>query len=133
MGIIRHFEFSLSAVCLLSLVSCTVYLLRAGNKGNSDKARIAYVMTDGGALQLTFSDWLDLRDKALIDTVITWVMHSAEISRLLMHTQPYGSKRMRKGRRSNRGNGAGPGRNRHKIRFSGIEQGQAINTAYFGD
>jgi len=37
-----------------------------------DKVQVAYVMTDGGALPLSFSRLIsDLRDKALIDTVIT--------------------------------------------------------------
>lgn len=99
---------------------------------SGDKARIAYVMTDGGALPLTFSRLVqDLRDKALIDTVITCGhAFGGDLEAINVYSALCAAKECAKADAVVVAMGPGQAGTGTRYGFSGIEQGQAINAAY---
>jgi len=99
---------------------------------SGDKARIAYVMTDGGALPLTFSRLVqDLRDKALIDTVITCGhAFGGDLEAVNVYSALCVAKECAGADAAVVAMGPGQAGTGTRYGFSGIEQGQGINAAY---
>ncbi len=97
-----------------------------------DKVRVAYVMTDGGALPLSFSRLVsDLRDRALIDTIITCGhAFGGNFEAINLYSALCVAKACADADVIVVSMGPGQAGTGTKYGFSGIEQGQAINAAY---
>jgi hypothetical protein len=97
-----------------------------------DETRISYIMTDGGALPLSFSRLVqDLRDKALIDTVITCGhAFGGDLESINVYSALCVAKECAKADAVVVAMGPGQAGTGTKYGFSGIEQGTTINAAY---
>ncbi len=121
----------------LPIVACELHSMvapvAAGIKETAgDKVQVAYVMTDGGALPLSFSRLIsDLRDKALIDTVITCGhAFGGDFEAINIYSALCAAKECENADAVVVAMGPGQAGTGTKYGFSGIEQGQAINAAY---
>ena len=127
----------LSSVYGVPVVTCELHSMlapvAAGIKETAgDKVRVAYVMTDGGALPSAFSRLVrDLRDKALIDTVITCGhAFGGDLEAINVYSALCAAKECAKADAVVVAMGPGQVGTGTRYGFSGIEQGQAINAAY---
>ncbi len=97
-----------------------------------NEARIAYIMTDGGALPAAFSRLVqDLRDKALIDTVITCGhAFGGDLESINVYSALCVAKECAKADAVVVAMGPGQAGTGTRYGFSGIEQGIAMNATY---
>jgi hypothetical protein len=101
-------------------------------EATSNQGKVAYVMTDGGALPAAFSRLVqDLRDKALVDTVITCGhAFGGDFESINVYSALCVAKECAKADAVVVAMGPGQAGTGTKYGFSGIEQGIAINAAY---
>lgn len=97
-----------------------------------DDVRVSYIMTDGGALPLAFSRLVSaLREKALIDTVITCGhAFGGDLEAVNVYSALCVAKECAGADAAVVAMGPGQAGTGTRYGFSGIEQGQGINAAY---
>ena len=97
--------------------------------GTDYKARIAYIMTDGGALPIGFSRLVaELKDKGLLDSTITCGQAlGGDIEAINIYTALIAAKQVAKADATIVCQGPGNAGTGSKFGFSGIQQGEALN------
>lgn len=97
--------------------------------GTDYKARIAYIMTDGGALPIGFSRLVcDLKEKGLLDSTITCGQaFGGDIEAINVYTGLIAAKQVAKADAAIVCQGPGNAGTGSKFGFSGIQQGEALN------
>lgn len=93
------------------------------------QARVAYVMTDGGALPIGFSRLVcDLKEKGLLDSTITCGQaFGGDIEAINVYTGLIAAKQVAKADAAIVCQGPGNAGTGSKFGFSGIQQGEALN------
>jgi hypothetical protein len=121
----------------MPVVACELHSMVAPvvagiKEATGNEARIAYIMTDGGALPAAFSRLIqDLRDKALIDTVITCGhAFGGDLESINVYSALCVARECAKANAVVVAMGPGQAGTGTRYGFSGIEQGIAINAAY---
>jgi hypothetical protein len=97
--------------------------------GTDYEARIAYIMTDGGALPVGFSRLVaELKEKGLLDATITCGQaFGGDIEAINVYTSLIAAKQVAKADAAIVCQGPGNAGTGSKFGFSGIQQGEALN------
>jgi len=97
--------------------------------GTDYQARIAYVMTDGGALPISFSRLVaELKEKGLLDATITCGQaFGGDIEAINIYTGLIAAKQVAKADAAIVCQGPGNAGTGSRFGFSGIQQGEALN------
>ncbi len=124
-------------ILCMPVIACELHSMvapvAAGIKeATGNRGKIAYVMTDGGALPASFSRLTEeLRDKAILDTVITCGhAFGGDLEAINIYSALHVAKECAKADAAVVAMGPGQAGTGTKYGFSGIEQGIAVNAAH---